>query len=468
MLWRCSTLLNHLHDLIKDKEILILGFGREGRSTLNRILEVGDAASITIADGNEALTLPAAMEITTLSGDKKSVSTEGISLLTGIHYMDSLDDYDIVFKSPGVVLPKAADDYPCLITSQTEVFFEVYREQIIGITGTKGKSTTSTLLYHILRESGMDTVLAGNIGIPFFDILEQITPASRIVCELSCHQLEYIHVSPHIAILLNIHEEHLDHYGSMERYVHAKQQIYLHQKENDLLFCGLDVLPAKGTCRSHIFTVSDRFASCDVTLTGTRIRFESGDYRIPASEIRLLGHHNHLDIAFDYGVCHELGVDDESFTKALISYEPLPHRLRLIGSLDGVRYYDDSISTICDTAIQALKSIPSPGSILIGGMDRGIDYSELIEYLSVDSVPHIILMEATGKRIYEEIKNSYPAFHDPDRLHLVEHLSDAVELAKKVTTPGSACILSPAAASYGIFKNFEERGDAFLDLVFES
>lgn len=101
------------------------------------------------------------MEITTLSGDKKSVFTEGISLLTGIHYMDSLDDYDIVFKSPGVVLPKAADDYPCLITSQTEVFFEVYREQIIGITGTKGKSTTSTLLYYILRESGMDTVLAG-------------------------------------------------------------------------------------------------------------------------------------------------------------------------------------------------------------------------------------------------------------------------------------------------------------------
>ena len=313
----------------------------------------------------------------------------------------------------------------------------------------------------------MDTVLAGNIGIPFFDILEQITPRTRIVCELSCHQLEYIHVSPHIAILLNIHEEHLDHYGTMEKYVHAKQQIYLHQKEQDLLFCGLDVLPANGICHSHILTVSDRFASCDVTLTGTRIRFENGDYRIPASEIHLLGHHNHLDIAFDYGVCHELGVDDESFTKALISYEPLPHRLRLIGSLDGVRYYDDSISTICDTAIQALKSIPSPGSILIGGMDRGIDYNELIEYLSVDPVPHIILMEATGKRIYKEIKDSYPAFHDPGRLHLVEHLSDAVELAKKVTTPGSACILSPAAASYGIFKNFEERGDAFRDLVFE-
>ena len=169
-------MLSRLHELIKAKNILILGFGREGRSTLNRILEVGDAASITIADGNEALTLPAAMEITTLSGEKKSVSSEEIKLLAGAHYMDSLENYDVVFKSPGVVLPKAADEYTCLITSQTEVFFEAYREQIIGITGTKGKSTTSTLLYHILQESGMDTVLAGNIGIPFFDILEQITP----------------------------------------------------------------------------------------------------------------------------------------------------------------------------------------------------------------------------------------------------------------------------------------------------
>ena len=114
MLWRCSALLSRLHELIKAKNILILGFGREGRSTLNRILEVGDAASITIADGNEALTLPAAMEITTLSGEKKSVSTEGINILTGAHYMDSLEDYDVVFKSPGVVLPKAADEYTCL------------------------------------------------------------------------------------------------------------------------------------------------------------------------------------------------------------------------------------------------------------------------------------------------------------------------------------------------------------------
>ncbi|MDO5417901.1 MAG: UDP-N-acetylmuramoyl-L-alanine--D-glutamate ligase, partial [Lachnospiraceae bacterium] len=133
---------------------------------------------------------------------------------------------------------------------------------------------------------------------------------------------------------------------------------------------------------------------------------------------------------------------------------------------DGVKYYDDSISTICDTTIQALNTLTDADTVLIGGMDRGIDYKDLIEYLSDSPVPHIILMEATGKRILEEIRSGYPEFLRPERLHPAEHLADAVETAKAVTRPGRSCVLSPAAASYGIFKNFEERGDAFGRLVF--
>lgn len=210
-----------------------------------------------------------------------------------------------------------------------EVFFEAYRDRIIGITGTKGKSTTTTLLYHILKKSGQDTVLAGNIGIPAFDILEEIHPDTRLVCELSCHQLEYTHVSPHIGVLLNIHEEHLDHYGTMERYIHSKQQIYLHQKPQDLLFCGTDVIPAAGTCRSRIYSVSDQNFEADVLLSGSRIHFEDHDYQIPTDKIPLLGHHNHLDIAFVYAICRTLGISDRQIEQGLISYEPLPHRLRL-------------------------------------------------------------------------------------------------------------------------------------------
>ncbi|MBS6397153.1 MAG: UDP-N-acetylmuramoyl-L-alanine--D-glutamate ligase [Clostridiales bacterium] len=442
-------MLNHLRKLIANKHVLILGFGREGRSTLRRIEEAGGYASVTIADQAGA-----------------SPENPSVRVLSGPGYMDTLDHYDLVFKSPGIVLPGDPSKYICTFTSQMEVFFTAFRERIIGITGTKGKSTVTTLLYHILKENGRDAVLAGNIGIPAFDILEDIHPETLLVCELSCHQLEYISVSPHWAVLLNIHEEHLDHYGTMAKYVRSKQQIYLHQKPDDLLFCGLDVLPAKGTCRSRIYTVSDRFSTADVLLSGTRIRFERGDYRIPAGDIHLLGHHNHMDIAFDYAVCHELGLSDEEFDTALRTYQPLPHRLNYIGDRDGVRYYDDSISTICETTIQALKSIPQVGTVLIGGMDRGIDYEELILFLSEDPVPHIILMADTGRRIYEEIQEKHPDFHARERLVLVDTLEEAVAQAKVLTAPGTSCVLSPAAASYGIFKNFEERGDVFTELVF--
>lgn len=450
MLWRETALLNLLKTLIQHKRVLILGFGREGRSTFRRLLQAGGFASLTIADqagaGTEAASFP---------------------VLSGPGYMDTLDDYDLVFKSPGIVLPKEPSCYSCQITSQIEIFLQAFRQQVIGITGTKGKSTTSTLLFHLLRENGRPAVLAGNIGIPAFDILEDIRPDTLIVCELSCHQLEYTRISPHIAVLLNIHEEHLDHYGTMENYVRSKQQIYLHQKAGDLLFCGLDVLPAKNTCSADIYTVSDHFSASDVLLTGTRIRFERGDYRIPAEYIQLLGHHNHLDIAFDYAICHMLGLSDEEFDCALRTYEPLPHRLHYIGEKNGVRYYDDSISTIGETTIQALKSIPAVGSVLIGGMDRGIEYDDLISFLSENPVPHIILMAATGKRIYQEIQEHYPSFRQPERLTLADSLEEAVKKARELTPPGSACILSPAAASYGIFKNFEERGDMFEKLVFE-
>lgn len=441
-------MLNILKKLIEKKHLLILGYGREGKSTLRRVQQAGGYASVTIADQAGA-----------------SPEDKTVRVLSGPGYMDTLDNYDLVFKSPGIVLPKDPSEYVCRFTSQMEVFFTAYRERIIGITGTKGKSTVTTLLYHILKENGRDVVLAGNIGIPAFDILEKIGPETRMVCELSCHQLEYIHVSPHIAVLLNIHEEHLDHYGTMEKYVRSKQQIYLHQKPDDLLFCGLSVLPRKGTCKSRICTVSDRYSTADVMLNGTRIRFDQGDYRIPADDIRLLGHHNHIDIAFDYAICHTLGLSDEEFDAAIRTYEPLPHRLNFVGERDGIRYYDDSISTICDTTIQALKSIPSVGTVLIGGMDRGIEYDDLIRFLSDDGVPHIILMAATGKRIYEEIHQNYPDFRAPDRLILVDTLEEAVQRAKELTAPGAACVLSPAAASYGIFKNFEERGDLFTKLA---
>ncbi len=436
-----------MYQLIYGKRVLLLGFGREGRSTLSVLQEVGGYHSITIADQQQVI-MPEGVEA---------------SLLCGDHYQDSIDDYDVVIKSPGIVLKKPFESYKAVITSQAELFLWVYGRQTIGVTGTKGKSTTVTLLYHTLKTAGVDCVLLGNIGIPPFDRIEEMTPETMVVMELSCHQLEYTRFAPHTAVLLNVYEEHLDHYGTVEKYRASKENIYRWQQSGDYLLCNVQCLPEDGTCPAEIISVSGDDTDADVRIAGNTIHLKDGaSYDIPA-DIRLLGHHNAFDIAVVYALCNRAFISDETFTAALKTYEPLPHRLQPVGEYGGIRFYDDSISTIGETTINALETLKDTDTVLIGGMERGIDYSVLTRYLSTCKVPHIILMEATGKRIYAETMALSP--NAPERFLVVEHLEDAVKLAKEITAKGKVCLLSPAAASYGIFKNFEERGERFQQLV---
>ena len=447
-------MIEKIEPWIKGKRILLLGYGREGQSTWNVLRRLGTYEALDIAD----LKAPAALP------------EDGTVWHTGPDYQKCMDDYDVVFKSPGIVLERPENEYRCSILSQTEVFFQCFRDQIIGITGTKGKSTVTTLLYHLLKQAGMDALLVGNIGIPALDHMEEVKPDTRIVFELSCHQLEYMTVSPHIGILVNIHEEHLDHYGTMEKYVEAKHHIFKNQRPDDILICNVQCLPEEGTCPSGLIRAGMDGSGKELDVVqeqdGTWVHFRGKSFCIPTDEIKLLGQHNYFDIGVAYGVCSILGMDDQVFARGLKTYEPLPHRLQYIGEREGVKYYDDSISTICDTTIQALKTLKDTDTVLIGGMDRGIDYRELIEYLSDCQAPHIILMEATGKRIYQEIHKYYPEFKNRARLILAEHLEDGVKRARQITRPGTSCVLSPAAASYGIFRNFEERGETFSRLVF--
>ncbi len=451
-------MIERIDPWIRGKRVLLLGFGREGQSTYHVLRRLRTYKALDIAD----------------QSSPKDPPDSDTLWITGPDYQKCLDQYDVVFKSPGIVLEKPYEEYRCQIISQTEVFFQCFRDQIIGITGTKGKSTITTLLYHLLKQAGFDTLLAGNIGIPAFDQMEQVNPDTKIVFELSCHQLEYMTVSPHIAILTNIHEEHLDHYGTMEKYVAAKRRIFTNQQEQDTLFCNIQCLPEEGTCPARLVTAAleeESPSTADIRVFKEnnipQVASCGEMYSIPADKIRLLGMHNYFDIGIVYGVCRMLGMSEAAFTEGLKTYEPLPHRLQFLGEKEGVKYYDDSISTICDTTIQALNTLEDTDTVLIGGMDRGIDYSDLIEYLSDCPVPHIILMEATGKRIYQEIYRCYPDFKNRCRLILAEHLEDAVRRARQLTKPGRSCLLSPAAASYGIFKNFEERGEVFARLVME-
>lgn len=450
-----------LKKYITGKKVAVLGFGREGKSTLKLIEEIGGYTSVSILDLNEV----------------KS-DYEDVAMVCGADYQKNLDDYDVVIKSPGIVLERDFDTYKCKILCQTEIFFERYSKQIIGITGTKGKSTTTALIYHILKESGRDTVLAGNIGIPAFDIIDSIDDNTIIVFEMSSHMLEYMTVAPRIGVFLNIHEEHLDHYGTMEKYVNAKKNIYLNQKSDDICFVNNTI---GAECDSELVELycdfegekvseeSLAFVDTYLSVFGNIVNFKHHNnmykYEIPVEDIRIFGGHNYYDIGVAFGVLSLKGITYEEFDKALKTFESLPHRLQYVGEYNDVKYYDDSISTICDTAIQAMNCVPNIDTILIGGMDRGIDYAELIEYLSDCKLSNIILMYETGQRIFNEINEKYCEFKNKERLVLVNDLVEAVQKAKELTKAKKACVMSPAAASYGYFKNFEERGDVFKELV---
>ena len=423
-----------IRNLVKDKKVLILGFGREGQSSFRLVSSVGGYSCLDIADANA------------VSSDLTAMH----NVITGASYLDCLNDYDVVFKSPGIVLPKDIVEYNCNITCQADLFLQVYGAQTIGITGTKGKSTTSSLLYHILKECGQDVLFGGNIGLPIFDITDQIHPRTIIVFELSCHQLEYAKNAPSKAILLNLYEDHLDHYGTVEKYWNAKKNIYRNQSFSDTLFCNPDFLPATGDCKATVVKVKVGdlpFASFD-EIAGATLR----------------GSHNLFNTAFVYDVCKRYNISDQDFMKALASFKTLAHRLQFIGKKDDVDYYDDSISTTVESAINAIKAIPNAGTILLGGMDREIDYDPLVEFLQTRSLEHIILMYDSGKVILEKLQ---AACNDEfmSHVHYIEELKDACTFVKDNASSGTAVILSPAAASYGHFKNFEQRGDFFKEQI---
>ncbi|MFV0503168.1 MAG: UDP-N-acetylmuramoyl-L-alanine--D-glutamate ligase [Lachnospirales bacterium] len=413
---------------LKDKKILILGYGREGRSTYNFLKSINIYDELAIADNNTLIA-------------KEDIKA---TLYLGENYLNAIDEYDIIFKSPGIKLPRAKSTYKGTITSQTEIFMELFSHQIIGITGTKGKSTTSSMLHHILRENGIDSLLVGNIGIPVFDIIDHISPASVIVFELSCHQLEHLKISPTMAILLNLFEDHLDRYGDFESYVNAKKNIFKYQKSLDTLYCNEDILPRRNEFSGKLISINKNFQLKDFSLE------------------LLEGKHNIMNIAFVYEVCKFFNINDEDFIYSITTFKPLPHRLEYIGTLNGVDYYDDSISTTAESAINAIKSVENIGTIILGGMDRGIEYTGLIEFILQSSLKEVILLYDSGERILNELGSRQSNI----KFTYMNSLEEASEYLKNNPRENTACILSPASASYGHFNGFEDRGNKFKKYIF--
>jgi len=456
-------MIDLLTPLLKERKTLLLGFGREGQSTFRFLKKHFPEHPVSIADRDPDLQAKAADLLT----------GQGPTLHLGENYLDSLKHYQLIIKSPGVGLPEDLQPAPGnLITSQTQLVLQAYHRQIIGVTGTKGKSTTSSLIYHLLNTAGIPAALVGNIGRPPFDYLDNVSPTDRIVFEMSSHQLEDTMLAPRISVLLNLFPEHLDRYPSLEAYYSAKMRILSGQLDDDIFIFNEDIPGI--TVRIRQINAKRAYYSFSSGLKVKNGCYISGSRIILCQEGResvfvestdhfpLKGDHNLMNMMAALLAARLAGASDDHIRQGLATFQGLEHRLEYVGEYRGIHFYNDSIATIPEATIAAVKALPATDTLILGGYDRMLDYSGLIDFLEQSGVINFIFTGQAGRRMLEGFK----AAGKPDKnLFWTDNLTIACEKALEVTCKGKICLLSPAAASYDQFKNFEERGKVFKKLV---
>lgn len=444
-----------IKDLIRyfeNKKVLILGCGREGISTYKLIRKYLKNQEIFIADKKQ-----------NFQNDYEIFkSDKNIHFISGDRYLDGLEDYDVIMKAPGVSFAGIdISKYACKIKSQLELLLEFFDVTTIGITGTKGKSTTTTLIYNMLQEQNVNSMLLGNIGVPVFDYVEEIKEDDVLVLEMSSHQLEYMELSPNISILLNVFEEHLDHYDTFEKYVEAKCNIYKYQREKDYFLYNVDnemLDKCVKNVKSNVYKVSlDGKEESNINIKDDFVCIDNKPVYNVNEKRNLLGDYNLNNIMFVLGVSEILKLDINKTIQTIRNFKTLEHRLEFVGKFDDVLYYDNSIATVPAAVIEAVKALGNVDTLIIGGMDRGIDYSDFVDYLNSNDIRNVVCMPKTGHDIAKKLNKG--------KAYIVSDLKEAVDVSRRITAKGKSCLLAPAAASYGFFKNFEEKGDLYKKLV---
>lgn len=490
-------MLNHLESQIKNKRIVILGFGMEGQSSFRFFSKHFPDYLFLIADKDpairehpllyktnfrdlhilEARNLPpmhkgTKLHKTSALGDyflvcfgvfvhwwRKITSnkTPNIQISIGENYLEAIDENDFVVKSPGIKLPEnfTTDS----MYSQTDLFIQAFRNQIIGISGTKGKSTSSSLMFQLLKDQNKKVILLGNIGKPALDYCDQIDDDTFIVFEMSAHQLEYVRFSPSYAVLLNLFAEHLDYFQNLESYFKAKLNIAKFQAAGDFFFSG------DSTIDDFVEQTIDRKTSpTHYILDGERI-IQNGTQReiISLADLsHLKGLHQLKNCVPLLNIAHAIGLDEAKAIQIIKNFKPLPHRIEFVGKIKGIRFYNDSISTIPEASVEALKALNEVKYLILGGFDCGIDYQKIYDYLDAEALEEVFFIGPAGHRMFSEMpaKMNFKKTLLPNLHEFENHLPGILKSNNE-----GICLLSPAAASYDEFRNFEERGDFYKSLI---
>ncbi|RQD73797.1 MAG: UDP-N-acetylmuramoyl-L-alanine--D-glutamate ligase [Candidatus Syntrophonatronum acetioxidans] len=448
---------------LKGKEVVVLGMGLSGVSAAKLMAQEGAFVIINDCKGKEDLKTHL----------KELEPYKNLKTVMGGHPEDIVNkNTHLVVKSPGIPMNikpvKKALELGIKIITEIEVAFSFINAPVIGITGTNGKTTTTTLIGEILKEDGRKVHLAGNIGVPLCDIAQKVSSDSFVVAELSSFQLEGIdNFKPYISVILNISEDHMDHHYNLENYLEAKKRIYKNQEEKDFLVINRD--------DSLLSQIPRNEVKAKVIYFSTRQNLESGIYIqkehivikekgtvktvCPVKETALPGKHNLENMLAASAVARAAGVEPQVIASTLRTFRGVPHRLEFVCSFNGVTFINDSKGTNINSTIKALEAFPQKVILIAGGKDKGSSFEELASYIQ-EKVKHLILMGETRGKIADSLEKI--GF---ENYVFSRNMKEALEKAYQSAREGDLVLLSPACASWDMYNNYEERGNEFKKLA---
>ncbi len=449
---------------LKEKKVAIIGLGVSNLPLLEYMNKLG--AKVTVFDNRNVEQIP--------KEHFEKLVSYNMEYFFGKECLSNLKNFDIIFRAPSCMPTKKelvqAKTDGAIVTTEIEMLIEMCPGTVIGITGSDGKTTTTTLIYEMLKEKGYNCYLGGNIGIPLFTKLNEMTEKDYVVLELSSFQLMNMTVSPNISVITNITPNHLDIHSSYEEYIDAKKNIFKYQSENDIVVLNYDNELTRNCAKEAnskvIFFSSETRLDDGVILDEDVIKLCDDKIRrhiINTKDILLRGKHNYENIAAAIAATKSL-VDIDTQIKVIKNFSGVEHRTEFIREIDGVKWYNDSIGTSPTRTIAGLNSFDEPIVLIAGGYDKHLDYTPIAKPI-LDKVKTLILIGQTAEKIFLAVKEEEERQGKKIDIYMCETLEDTVKLAKKSATNGDIVLFSPASASFDMFKNFAERGNRFKEIV---
>ncbi len=455
---------NEFNDYIRYRKVAIIGLGVSNLPLLDYLYD--KKANVTIFDEREY------NEISKHALEK--ITNYGFTTHFGEDCLQHLTNFNVIFRSPSCLptkpeLVKEANR-GALVTTEIELLMEMCPGKVIGITGSDGKTTTTSLINHILQKAGYRTFLGGNIGTPLFTKLPEMTPEDIVVLELSSFQLMGMEISPQIAVITNITPNHLNIHKDYQEYIDSKKNIFKYQDENGILVLNYDNEITKACAKEakgKVIFFSSQTKLDNGYIVDEDVIKECDDnirkHILNTDDVILRGNHNYQNIATAIAATASL-VDTETAVKAIKEFKPVEHRIEFIKEIHGVKWYNDSASSSPSRTLSGLNAFKENIVLIAGGYDKNLDYTPLAKPI-VEKVKTLILIGQTSGKIYEVVKRELEKENKNLDIYMCETLEETVSIAKKNVKSGEVVLFSPASASFDMFKNFADRGNQFKDLV---